>query len=165
MDLWVPMIGDAIAAKKIATLFGDGTSVCNYIAVNDVAEIAVRILQRDDIRNETIEIGGPSTVSLNDLATMIETSLGVTAGRRRIPVPVLRWGSTLLRPFHEVASRMMSLGYFTATNNGRFDDWQRSMQRFDVSPKTLEEFVSARYRTPTAPPAASAPASPPTIPS
>ncbi len=146
MDLWVPMIGDGIVAKHVATLFGDGTSVCNYIAVDDVAEIATRILGRREIENETIEIGGPSTISLNDLATMIETTLGVSARRRRIPVPLLRWGSMLLRPVHEVASRMMSLGYFTATNSDRFDDWPRSMKRFDVSPMTLEAFVSAKYR-------------------
>ncbi|MEP6733691.1 MAG: NAD(P)H-binding protein [bacterium] len=145
MDIWVPMIGDGIVAKNVAMIFGDGTRLCNYIAVSDVAEVASKVLQRDDIRNEVIGVGGPSTVCLNDLATLIERELGVSAGRRRLPVAVLRWGGLALRPFHEVASRMMLLGHFAATHDTSFDDWQQTMRRFDVSPMTLETFVAAAY--------------------
>ena len=46
--------------------------VANYIAVEDVAEFAVKILARPEIVNEAIDVGGPSNVSQNDLAAIVE---------------------------------------------------------------------------------------------
>ena len=47
MDVWIDqLIADGIRRKGVATLFGDGTAVANYIAVEDVAEFAVKILGR-----------------------------------------------------------------------------------------------------------------------
>ena len=146
MEVWVgTMIGDPIRAGKPVMLFGDGQRIGNLIATDDVAQFAVRILERDDVRNESIDIGGPSNLSLNDVATLVERALGVTARRKRIPVAVLRMGSMLLRPFNEVASRMMSMGYFTATRDAGFDNWRIAADRFGVAPRTVETFIEQRF--------------------
>ena len=53
MDVWVDqLLADGIRKKGVAMIFGDGTGVANYIAVEDVAEFAVRILAREEIVNE-----------------------------------------------------------------------------------------------------------------
>ena len=126
-------------------MFGDGQRISNFIAIDDVAEFVLQILQRQDIRNEAVEVGGPSNRSFADVVTLVERELGITARRRRIPVSVLRLGATVLRPFHEVASRMMSMGYFTATRDAPFDEWRVSAERFGVTPMTLESFVAKRF--------------------
>ena len=61
-----------IREKGVATIFGDGTNVANYIAVEDVAAFAVKVLARPEIVNEAIDVGGPSNLSQNDLATIVE---------------------------------------------------------------------------------------------
>ena len=67
MDVWInDVIADRVRKKGGALIFGDGSAVANYIAVDDVATFAVRILGRDDIVNEVVEVGGPSDVSFND---------------------------------------------------------------------------------------------------
>ena len=148
MDLWVgTMIGEPILAGKAVVLFGDGARVGNMIATDVVAQFAVRVLERDDVRNEVVEIGGPSNLSSNDVVTLVERALGVTAKRKRIPVAVLRIGSTLLRPFNEVASRMMSMGYFTATHDTSFADWRIAADRFGVAPVSVEAFIAQRFST------------------
>ena len=62
MDIWMDqLLADGIRKKGVTTIFGDGTARGNYIAVDDVAEFVVKMLQREDVVNETVEVGGPST--------------------------------------------------------------------------------------------------------
>jgi hypothetical protein len=49
----------------------------------------------------------------------------------------------LLRPFNEVAARLMHLGYFAATRDGTFTEWRREAERFGVAPRSIESIVQA----------------------
>lgn len=143
MEIWAGMVSDGIRRNGQAILFGDGKTIANFISVEDVAEFSVRILAQESIRDEAIEIGGPSERSFDELVTLLEKHMGVRARRRRIPLPVLWWGGLLLRPFNEVAARFMRMGYFTATRDGRLSDWKIAADRFGVSPMSLESFVQS----------------------
>lgn len=143
MDIWVGMIVDSLRRDGTAVLFGTGRRPCTFIAVEDVAAIAVRILEREDIRNETIDIGGPSCLSFDALVSLLEKRLNIQAKRRHIPTPVLFIGGAVLRPFNEVAARKMRMGYFTATTDQEFPGWRIAADRFGVSPMTIETFVDA----------------------
>jgi len=143
LETWAALlIGDSIRRKRVALLFGDGRQVSNFIAIDDVASFVARILQRPDITNEIIDIGGPSNLTFDEVATLVERELGVTARRRHVPVAVLRLGARLLRPFHEVAARTMALGLFSATTDGTFAEWKHSADRFGVSPMSAEQFIA-----------------------
>ena len=86
MDIWIDQIlAKGIREKGVATIFGDGNTVANYIAVDDVAEFAVKILSRPEVVNEAVEAGGPSNVSQNDLATLVERRLKSSGKRRHVP--------------------------------------------------------------------------------
>ena len=146
MDMWVgTLLGDSIRDKGVVTLFGDGNRVANFIAVRDLAEFARKVLEREEIRNTVVSVGGPSTMSFNEIVTIVERELAVTAKRRHVPVFVLRAGMTLLRPFNEFAARLMALGYFSATRATTFNEWRESAERFGVSPMTVEAFAAERY--------------------
>lgn len=143
LETWAAMLlGNGIRDDGVAVLFGDGRQRSNFIAIDDVAEFALRILQREDVRDEVIDVGGPSTLTFAELATLVERQLGVTAKRRHIPVPVLRVGSRLLRPVNEVAARKMAFGYFAATRDASFDGWRQAAERFGVEPVTAERFIA-----------------------
>lgn len=146
METWAGMVTDGIRKDGSAMLFGDGRTFRNYIAVEDVAEFSMRILMRPDVSNESIEIGGPSNMSGEQLVAVIEAHLGVSAKRRRVPKLMLWGGGLLLRPFNEVAARFMRMGYFTATRDTRFTDWAIASERFGVSPRTIESFVASLPR-------------------
>jgi uncharacterized protein YbjT (DUF2867 family) len=143
MDVWVDQIlAGGIRRKGVTTIFGDGTGTANYVAVDDVAEVAVRILARDEVANEVIEIGGPSTMALNDVASLVERRLGAAGRRRHVPVAVMKLLPPLVRPFNEVTARLMTLGYY-ATLPKPFPNWNAAAERFGVSPRTLETYVDA----------------------
>jgi NADH dehydrogenase len=142
LDIWVDQIlAPGIRNKGAATIFGPGTNLANYISVDDVAEFAVRILGREDIVNEAIEIGGPSNLSMNDLATLVERRFGKPARRKHIPVFAMKYLPPVVRLFNELAARLMTAGLYSATVSAPFSDWKKSADRFGVTPKTAEAYV------------------------
>ena len=142
MDIWIDQIlARGIREKGVATIFGDGNTVANYIAVDDVAEFAVKILARGEVVNEAVDAGGPSNVTQNHLATLIERRLKAPGKRRHVPVAAMRLLPPLIRPFNEVAARLMTLGLYSATEAKPFPDWKVSADRFGVQPRTVEAYV------------------------
>jgi uncharacterized protein YbjT (DUF2867 family) len=143
MDVWIDqLLAKGIREKGVATIFGDGNNVANYIAVEDVAEFAVKILSRLEVMNEAVEAGGPSNMTQNDLATLVERRLNASGKRRHVPVAVMRLLPPIVRPFNEVAARMMTLGLYAATVPASFAGWKASADRFGVTPRTVETYVA-----------------------
>jgi len=143
MDVWIDQIyAKDIRARGAATIFGDGTTVANFIAVEDVAEFAVKILGRPEIVNEVVEAGGPSNVSQNELVTLIERRLKSSGKRRHIPVAALRFLPPIVRPFSEVNARRISLGFYMATVPQSFPGWKTSADRLGVAPRTVEAYIA-----------------------
>ena len=142
METWI----DEVLAKRIrekgnAMIFGDGNTVANYIAVDDVAEFAVKIAGRPEIMNEAIDAGGPSNVTQNQLASLVERRLNVSSKRRHIPVAALRLLPPIVRPFNEVGARLMTLGLYAATEARPFPGWKVNADRFGITPRTVEAYV------------------------
>jgi hypothetical protein len=106
-----------------------------------VAEFAVRIVARPEIVNEVIEVGGPSDLSQNDLATLVERKLKASGKRRHVPVIAMRLLPPLVRPFNEVAARLMTLGFYSATEAKPFPGWKAAADRFGVAPRTAEAYI------------------------
>lgn len=147
METWVDeILAKGIREKGVATIFGDGTTVANYIAVDDVAEFAVQVLARRDIVNEAIDIGGPSNVSQNDIATLVERRLQSSGKRRHIPAALMRALPPLVRPFNEVTARLMTLGLYAASHATPFPGWKAAADRFGVAPRTIETYVDQMPR-------------------
>ena len=142
MDVWIDQIlADGIRHKGVATIFGPGTAPTNYIAVQDVAEFVAQIVAREDVVNEVVEIGGPSTLTMRELATLVEKQLGSSGRRRHMPAAAMKLLPSVVRLFDERTARLMSLGYF-ATLDRPFPAWKKSADRFGVAPRTVEEYLS-----------------------
>ncbi len=142
MDVWIDRIlAKGIRERGVAMIFGDGNRIANYIAVEDVADFALKVLSRTEVVNEAVEAGGPSNVSLNDLASLLERRFKASGKRRHIPVAALRLLPPVIKPFNEVAARMMSLGLYAATQAAPFPGWKASADRFGISPRTVETYV------------------------
>jgi uncharacterized protein YbjT (DUF2867 family) len=142
MDVWIDqLLAKGIREKGVATIFGDGNTVANYIAVDDVAEFAVKILSRPEVVNEVVDAGGPSNVSQNHLASLIEGRFKSSGKRRHVPVIAMKLLPPIVRPFNELTARLMTLGLFSATAAKPFSEWKVSADRFGVAPRTVESYV------------------------
>ena len=152
MDIWIDQIlARSIREKGVTMIFGGGNTVSNYIAVDDVAEFAVKILSHPEVVNEPVEAGGPSNVSQIQLATLVERRFNASGRRRHIPVAALRLLPPVVRPFNEVAARLMTLGLYAATVSAPFPGWKASADRFGVQPRTVEAYVDQMPRSGSVP--------------
>jgi len=150
METWIDGIMAAgIRKNGVTQIFGDGSAVSNYIAVDDVATFAIKVLERVDVVNEVIEIGGPSDISLNNLAALVEKRLGVPSKRKHIPVIAMKLLGPIVKPFNEVAARLMSIGLYAATKAEPFPQWRKPAERFGVSPRTVEDYIAAKFASAT----------------
>ena len=142
MDIWIDeLLAKGIREKGVATIFGDGNSVANYIAVDDVAEFAVKILSKPEVVNEAVDAGGPSNVSQNDLAALLERRFKSSGKRRHVPVIAMKLLPPIVRPFNELTARLMTLGLYAAAYSKPFPQWRTSADRFRVVPRTVESYI------------------------
>ena len=145
MDVWTGVLfGNLERPAPVATIFGRGDRVVNYIAIKDVVSFVLAILDNRSVVNEIIDIGGPSEVNFIEFSEPIHRAMGVPPRRRHVPAPVLGIARYVARPFHEVAARFASLGYWTTLSDRRFPEWRGSATRFGVDPVTIEQFAG-RY--------------------
>ena len=88
-----------------------------------------------------MEVGGPSNLSLNDLATLIERRFNAPGKRRHVPLIAMRVLPPIIRPFNELTARLISLGLYAATQSTPFPGWKASADRFGVAPRTVEAYL------------------------
>ena len=142
MDTWVDRIlGAEIREKGSATLFGGGTTPANFVAEDDVAAVLAAIVADPSVRNETIPVGGPSTLTAAEVVDRIEAAWGLTVRRKSLPVPVMGMMRRLVAPFNERLGRQISLGYWSATTPVPCPGWRDTARRFGVEPRTVEDYL------------------------
>src|SRR5687767_9391227 len=76
MESWLGPFLFADPAAGTAKVYGKGDQAIRYVAVADVAEVAVRTLTVPGARNATIRFGGPEPVSQRDAVRIFEKEFG-----------------------------------------------------------------------------------------
>jgi uncharacterized protein YbjT (DUF2867 family) len=144
METWAPIIGEPLVRTGSTRIFGSGRNPLNFVAVEDVAAVAVLTLDRPDARGAYVDVGGPENLTLLDVAAIFEQVTGRTGKRTHLPVPLLRVLGTILRPFNPVFARQVRAGALVATVPQTFDP-APMLARFPVRLTRLEEWVRSRY--------------------
>jgi NADH dehydrogenase len=142
METWARMILDDVVGKGVARVFGPGDLPVNYVAVADVAAVAVMALDRADTVNAAVEIGGPENLTTLQVVEIVERVTGRRAKRRHLPVAVMKVLPALVRPFNPVFARAVQAGALTATIPQPFDP-APMLARFPFTPTRLEDWVRA----------------------
>jgi NADH dehydrogenase len=140
METWAAMLGGPVLAGGKARLFGPGTLPINFVAVDDVARVAVMTLDRADATNAVVEIGGPENLTQLQVVEIFERLAGRPAKRSHMPVWLMRVLPALLRPFNPVAARQIQAGAVTATVPQPFDS-SAMLAAYPIAQTRLEEWA------------------------
>jgi uncharacterized protein YbjT (DUF2867 family) len=88
-ELWVDLLQETAGRSGRPVIFGRGRNPINFVSVVDVAELVLSVIADPAARGQTLEIGGPVDLSMEELARSITTSPG--GGRpRHVPRAVLQ---------------------------------------------------------------------------
>ncbi len=83
IELWAE-----IMAK--APVFGRGDNPINFVSVGDVSAVVERAVVDRRLRGQTLEVGGPQNLTLNELAAFVHEVRGDRGKIRHVPRGVLR---------------------------------------------------------------------------
>jgi uncharacterized protein YbjT (DUF2867 family) len=143
-------IGKALLDKGKAQLIGAGDKPRNFVAASDVAQFALRALLEDPPPFRLLEIGGPKHYSNQDVVRLYAQAAGVPARMSRLPAPLARVLSLLIKPLHPGVARILRMASVPAAAvPEHFDGADALERRYGIRLTRLEDFVRgqvARHR-------------------
>jgi uncharacterized protein YbjT (DUF2867 family) len=137
MDSWLsPVVGfDAANAK--AQIYGDGAPRISWIALGDVAEFVVRMLDSSAAENRTIEVGGPEALSPLEVVRIFEGVSGRAFDLQHVPTDALHAKLT-----DATDSKQQSLlGLMLAHAQGDSIDMRTTLDDFPVQLTSVQAYA------------------------
>jgi uncharacterized protein YbjT (DUF2867 family) len=144
LEKFVALTGDMIQKSGKALLFGRGVNPIGFVAVEDVATLAVLALTSDALRVRRIEVWGPEPVTFIQIAQAVDRALGRHSPQRHIPRALLRLLSVAARPFSPRLARMAASGYLMDTGDLRGDP-TALLAEFPMAMTRLETVAQRMY--------------------
>ena len=140
------LIGKTVLNGGTAVLLGRGERPLNFVAVRDVATFAVMAITRPDIRDTTIEIGGPDNLSRNDVAALYARLSGRPLKVRHVPIGVVRTLGSLIGAVHPGIGGVMHASAVFEDVDQSFDPAE-TLRRFPMALTSLETVIRERLRS------------------
>lgn len=134
------MLGKSILETGKATIFGSGNNPANFMAVKDVAHMAVLALTDPRLKNRVIEIGGPDNITRNQIAEMYGRFSGRKPKLTHVPTGMMRVMAPLLRPVQPVVSRLMTFSVWGDTTSQTFNP-ETMLKEFPMNLTRVEDFI------------------------
>jgi NADH dehydrogenase len=89
-ETWGAMMLSSLQTSGRIQVFGRGGNPSNFVSVIDVAALVESVVTGERPGSREIVIGGPDTLTFNQLAAIVQDVAGRRATVRHIPRPVLR---------------------------------------------------------------------------
>jgi NADH dehydrogenase len=116
----------------VVPVIGDGTTVVQPIAVEDVARAAAEVVRREDAKDKVLELGGPERLSMDEIVRTVQKVLGRRVPLLHHPAPLMK---LLVRPMALLPEPLLSP---TAIDF--------ILQKVDVDPRPAEEYLGFTFR-------------------
>ncbi len=145
METWATLIGEPLVKSGETRIFGRGANPINFVSADDVAAFVDLAVTDAMPRGETIEVGGPENVSMEQFARAFEGATGKTGKVSRVPLPMMRLMAVLLRPVKPTIARQIQAGVVMDTRDMSFDATETMRRYPSVVPTSLAEMVRRDY--------------------
>ena len=120
-DMWIELLRQSAGRSGRPQVFGYGDNPINFVWVQDVAKAVVRAAVDPELRGQIIDVGGPGNLTLNELARLVQESMGASGALRHVPRTGLRVMGALARPFNPTMARLARSSLAMDTCDLRFD--------------------------------------------
>ncbi len=121
IETWMEILGEPIRRGGRGLVFGRGQNPINFVSAEAVAALVERAVVDPGLRGQTIEIGGPSNVTLTEFVALLASRAGRPGAPRRVPRPVLRAMSILLRQVRPALAAQARAAVVMDTRDMQFD--------------------------------------------
>lgn len=135
-DEFINILAGVVRLSALVPVAGNGKARFQPIHVQDIARCLVQALERDDIRGQTIEIGGPAYLTYDQIMAVIARTYGKWRQSVHVPMPVMRrlvWAMEKTMPHPPATTHQLSMLAFD--NIAQLDTVERV---FGFTPRPLE---------------------------
>jgi len=150
LESWLGPVLFADTAAGTIKVYGSGKQKIRYVAVADVAELAVQSLSRSAASRATIPFGGPEEISQQDAVRMFEETFGKKFAVTQVPEETLeaQWKAAE-NPFEKSFAALM-LGVARGFDSGiepPFEQFPMKMTSPREYVRRLAEMTRSQPRT------------------
>lgn len=145
METWAEIAGAPILDKGRAVLIGDTTRKVNYVSVRDVARFVEIALRDDTLLGETLRLGGPENLTVDEVVAAFERAAGRTARRIRIPRAIVTLARVVSRPLVPGMHRMLSMATLRPSEDDVFDPTPL-LARYPIDLTRIEDVARERAK-------------------
>jgi uncharacterized protein YbjT (DUF2867 family) len=121
METWIRILGEPLRQGGRGLVFGRGQNPINFVSAEAVAALVERAIVEPGLRGQTLEIGGPSNVTLTQFVALLAERAGRPNAPRRVPRPVLRAMSIVLRRVRPSLAAQARAAVMMDTHDMTFD--------------------------------------------
>ena len=140
MEFWAALVGEPVLKTGKTRVFGRGDNPINFVSVEDVARFAMLALDNPKARNQTIDIGGPENLTLNQVVEVFERVSGRPARKNHVPLPAMRIMNVIMRRINPALSRQIAAGVYMDTQDQTFD-MRPTLRRYPMTLTRLEDIA------------------------
>lgn len=139
------LLGQKILDSGKVSILGNGKALVNFIAVRDVVAAMEHIIEAGPQGSRIIELAGPDTVSRNEVAERFGKAFGKPYKVGHVPIGMVRFLRTVMKPFHPGIARVMEFTILTENQDSQVD-LSHTIAQFGLQPTTLDTFISQQLR-------------------
>lgn len=142
------LTGSSIEGRGLMLVPGRPTNRNAFISAQDVAAACAEAVERPDVTNRVVEVGGPEVLTWLEVAALYEEVLHRRVRVMSTPASVYAAASSVLRPVAEVPAATMALNRLLAATE---TPWPPGGGLVDpASMVTVREFLHAKAALPAA---------------
>ncbi len=146
LQRFMGVVGGVAEKRGLLIVAGRAEGRQAFITVDDVARCCIAATRHEAAENATLAIGGPESLSWNEVATKIAAVLQRPVQVVGTPAAVFAVQKQLMRPFSEAASNIMALNWFAAQAREPADG--RVAAQLGVNLTTADQFLKSQAAKP-----------------
>jgi uncharacterized protein YbjT (DUF2867 family) len=120
-ETWIALLRETARTSGRPRVFGRGDNPINFVSAQDVADAVVRVTTDPALRGRVIEVGGPGNLTLNQLARLVQGSMGSSGPMHHVPRLALRAMGSIARPVNPTMARLARASLAMDTSDLSFD--------------------------------------------
>ena len=121
LESWLGIIGGPLVETGRTRIFGTGRNPINFVSAADVARFVELAIDDSRLRSTAIEVPGPENLTLDDLASLVESASGRSGRRDHAPRAMLRLARLATRVPKPVMSALISTALVMDTHDMTVD--------------------------------------------
>lgn len=145
IETWTKVVGELLMEQGKTRIFGRGANPINFVSADDVARFVELAVFDPAMRGIVLNVGGPENLSMSRFVETFQAVTGKAGSVARVPLPLMRLMSVVMRPVNPALARMIQAGVVMDTEDMSFDPTDLTRRYPSISLTPLAEVVRRNH--------------------